>query len=105
MFTNVPVEESIQLCANLLYESHKVPPVDKETVITLMRMACVNVLVSTPMGFYRQMDGVAMGSPVGPQLANLFLSRFDKELSYRSKVYYRYVDDILRTVKVLDKSS
>ena len=68
-----------------------------------MRMACVNVLVSTPLGFYRQMDGVAMGSPVAPQIANIFLSQFDKELSYRSKFYYWYVDDIFRTVKVPER--
>ena len=65
LFTNVPVEESIQLCANLLYESDKVPPVDKETFITMMPMACVNVLLSTPMGFYRQMDGVTWAHPLG----------------------------------------
>ena len=29
--------------------------------------------------FYKQLDGVAMGSPLGPTLANLFLCYHEKE--------------------------
>ena len=45
---------------------------------------------------YRQIDGVAMGSSLGPTLANIFVgfceaSSFTK-IDY-SLMYYRYVDD------------
>ena len=41
-----------------------------------------------------------MGSPVGPLLANIFVSRFDAELGSFSKFYFRYVDDVIRTLRV-----
>ena len=48
---------------------------------------------------YRQIDGVSMGYPVGPALANIFVGFHGKGLlSSRNKpvVYFRYVDDIIR---------
>ena len=49
--------------------------------------------------FYDQIDGVAMGSPLAPVLANLFMGHYEKEcLSNYDGVlpsyYTRYVDDI-----------
>ena len=46
------------------------------------------------------MDGVAMGSPLAPVLANIFMgfheSKWFNEYSlYKPKFYLRYVDDIL----------
>ena len=36
-----------------------------------------------------------MGSPVGPYLANLFMSQFDEKIADQRPFYYRYMDDIL----------
>ena len=50
--------------------------------------------------YYKQVDGVAMGSPLGPALANLFLVYYELKwlekcpLQFRRKYYRRYVDDI-----------
>ena len=49
---------------------------------------------------YKQIDGVAMGSPLDPTLANAFLVYHNKNwlercpLEYRPLYYRRYVDDI-----------
>ena len=56
---------------------------------------------------YKQIDGVAMWSPLGPSLANAFLTHHEQDwldsspLEYRLLYYRRYVDDIF----VLFKSS
>ena len=48
----------------------------------------------------KQIDGVAMGSPLGPSLANVFLCHYEKEWldncpsHFKIMVYKRYVDDI-----------
>ena len=44
---------------------------------------------------YKQTDGVAMGSPLGPTLANIFVRYLEKKIS-RSEfalLYHRFVDD------------
>ena len=35
---------------------------------------------------------------MGPLLANIFLSQYDSEIALHSKLYFRYVDDIVRTM-------
>ena len=52
--------------------------------------------------FYDQIDGVAMGSPLAPVLANIFMvfheSKWINEYNLsKPKFYLRYVDDILAT--------
>ena len=49
--------------------------------------------------YYRQKDGAAMSSPLGPILANVFLCHFEEQLisdcpvDYKPISYRRYVDD------------
>ena len=98
LYTNVPVVEAIETCADLLFEKAS-PPVDKETFITLATMASCDVLMSTHDGYYRQVDGLAMGSPPASHLANGWMSKFDQTIKGGSKMYTRYMDDILCDVK------
>ena len=50
--------------------------------------------------YYQQIDGVAMGSPLGPTLANIFLCYYERSWleecpgEYRPLYFKRYVDDI-----------
>ena len=47
--------------------------------------------------YYDQIDGVAMGSPLGPVLANICMCHFEerwvKKGQIRPSLWYRYVDD------------
>ena len=45
---------------------------------------------------YRQVDGVAMGSPLGVLFANFFMGRIERDVfmnGYKPSIYARYVDD------------
>ena len=45
---------------------------------------------------YKQLDGVAMGSPMGPALANIFVGFHESRLfnnTVKPGAYFRYVDD------------
>ena len=48
---------------------------------------------------YRKIDGVSMGNPLAPTLANVFLANIDNKLFHQVESFYpahfvRYVDDI-----------
>ena len=59
--------------------------------------------------FYKQIDGVAMGSPLGLALANIFMCSFeniwlkDCPHSLKSVFYRQYVDDIFVLFSSIDQ--
>ena len=98
LFTNVPLEETINICADALYcdNSDAQPLISKAVFIELMKSATFKVEFSFNDIMYKQTDGVAMDSPLGPALANIFVGFYEEKLfSQKSKpsTYFRYVDD------------
>ena len=55
--------------------------------------------MSTADGFYRQIEGLAMGSPCAPLLANGWLSQYDSSIQDNAKIHFRYMDDVFREIK------
>ena len=100
LYTNVPVMEAIEICTEYLYSGdHERPTVDRDTFITLAKIASCDVLMSTHDGYYQQVDGLAMGSPPAPHLANGWLSQFDDTIKGDAVFYARYMDDIIQNIK------
>ena len=100
LYTNVPVMESIEVCADLLFrDTTKAPPIDRTTFVELAMIASCNVVMSTHDGYYLQSDGFAMGSPPAPHLANGWMSRHDDSIRGNAKLFARYMDDVLREIK------
>ena len=101
LYTNVPVMEAILVCTDKLYNMpvDQRPPIDQETFITLAKVASCEVVLSTHDGFYKQVDGLAMGSPPPSHLANGWLSQFENLIKDDAKIYERYKNDILREIK------
>ena len=61
-----------------------------------MQTATFSVEFSFNNILHRQIDGVAMGSSLGPSLANIFVGYYEALLFKRVNkplMYYRYVDD------------
>ncbi len=57
-----------------------------------------NQLFQFDSALYEQTEGVAMGSPLGPLLANIFMCSIEENLEQQgqlSRYYRRYVDDTL----------
>ena len=61
LFTNVPVEESIDLAAEQVFARDITPKMSKEAFIVLMKLALKNIVFQCGEE-YCQKDGVAMGS-------------------------------------------
>ena len=97
LFTNVPLAETINICADALYSDESMTPSFPRSVfVELMQLATSSVEFSFNNNMHRQIDGVAMGSPLGPALANIFVGHQEAKLFAnveRPLAYFRYVDD------------
>ena len=55
-------------------------PLTEDSYKELMRLATSGVEFSFSDKIYRQTDGVAMGSPLGPALANIFVGFYEQKI-------------------------
>ena len=70
LFTNVPLKETINLIADAVYsDPQNKPPFSKTVFKNLMNHATGGFFLHDGK-LFTQIDGVAMGSPLGPTLAN-----------------------------------
>ena len=76
----------------------------KEIFIKLLRLATQGQSLYKDI-LYKQIDGVTMGSPLGPIIANFFLANLENRIvknknQHSLKLYLRYVDDVLLFLKI-----
>ena len=80
LFTNVPLEETIDIIADKLWcNPTDSPPMPKHSFISLMKWA-TSGMFSYKDQLYQQCDGVAMGNPLAPTLANFFMGHVEERL-------------------------
>ena len=95
LFISIPLEESLNISVDNLYEIRK-PNIEKNDFILLIKMVTSDVQLSFNIETYSQIDDLAMGSLLGPTLANMFIgyleSKIVEDLTLQV-VYIRYVDD------------
>ena len=100
LFTNIPLNEVIDICIDDLFcDTNTIQNLDRNDMRELLTLAAYESFFIFHQVMYRQIDGVAMGSPLGPILANAFLCHFEKKWlsecppDFLPKVFKRYVDD------------
>ena len=77
LFTNVSLDETIKICLEVLYDnSQQVIP--KDMFVELMKSATFSVEFRFNNSMHKQTDGVTMGSPLVPALADIFLDIMKK---------------------------
>ena len=79
LFTNIPLREIIDIAINLIFNPN--PNLNITRKVLHHRLTSFFIFNSK---FYNQIDGVAMGSPLAPVLANIFMG------SHESKWLYEY---------------
>ena len=104
LFTNVPLEYTIGLVLQRIYNKGELV-----TNITRSEMKETLLLYKKNVHFsynhiYIQRDGVAMGSPLGPVLAEILMVNLERLLVPKLNVYInfwrRYVNDLIALVKI-----
>ena len=100
-FTDIPYEEIINICTNLLYNNDDIiEGANKSEFKNLLLLATEESYFIFSDVIYKKKDDMAMGSPLEPTMANVFLSFYEikwleqcpKEL--KPVFYRRYVDNI-----------
>ena len=80
LFTNIPLDETIDICVNQLFENADTVEGFKNS--ELKQLLCFATKESYFIFnglLYKQIAGVAMGSPPEPSRANAFLSYHEKK--------------------------
>ena len=97
LFTNVFLDETIKICLEALYDDSDLQPlIPKDVFVELMKSATSSVDFSFNNTMYKQTDGVAMGSPHGSAMANIFVGYYEEKLFSQTQKppnHFRYVDD------------
>ena len=107
LFTNVPLDYTIDLLVEKAFEDNWFCAtydltISKQDLSELLKIATKDQLFQFNDNLCLQTDGVAMGSPLGPLLANVFLCHVEEMLEQQDKLpsfYRRYVDDTLVVIK------
>ena len=100
LFTNVPVDRTIQYILKRVYHDNSTPEcsIPELTLKALLECCTKESPFRCPRGNkYKQIDGVAMGSPLGVLFANFFMGSIEEEVFCqidKPPIYCRYVDDI-----------
>ncbi|BHF66006.1 hypothetical protein SprV_0200902000 [Sparganum proliferum] len=98
LFTNVPVAETINYLCDVIRDTNYPVGMPLERLKELLTRCTQNVQFLCNGQLYRQIDGVAMGSPLGPFLANVFMGKVEmtslQDTINDLNFYGRYVDDI-----------
>ena len=106
LFTNIPLDETIDIITKKVFEKKRtVNGISRSDFRRLLEISTKGTVFYFNGHYYIQKDGVAMGSPLGPALANAFLSHHETvwleecPLSFAPLFYARYVDDIFVLIR------
>ena len=100
LFTNVPVKDSCQIIHKRLQADETLKDrtqMSPEQILELLSVCLNSTSFKWRDTFYQQTEGAAMGSPLSPVIANLFMEHFEQTAlqtaTFKPKMWLRYVDD------------
>ena len=110
LFTNIPLEETINICTKLLYNNEDfIEGINKSEFKNLLSTQESYFIFNNVL--YKQKDSVAMGSPLGPTITNVFLSFYEikwlEQCPNKLKLvfYRRYVEYIFVLFELAEQLS
>ncbi|XP_046737556.1 uncharacterized protein LOC124406248 [Diprion similis] len=103
LFTNVPTKLVMSIITKKWPEIKKYTNINKKEFIEATKLILDSCYFIHNNQFFKQIFGVAMGSPMNPVVANLVLEHLENKIinnfPFKLPFYYRYVDDIITAVR------
>ena len=104
LFTNVPLNYTIEVILDKIFKEKLITTkLSRDNFKQLLELCTKEMHFSFNGDIYKQKDGVAMGNPLGPVLANIFMVELENKLvptlSGKMSLWYRYVDDTFTFIK------
>ena len=100
LYTNIPLQETIDICLDSLCDNDNMfVNLTRNELNKFLTLATNNSTFYFNDNLYEQLDGLAMGGPLGGHLANIFLCYNEKRwleqcpLEFKPLYYKRYLDD------------
>ena len=98
LFTAVPVKKCIEVILDTIENNSIEVKIEGPILGRLLHQCVSNIQFLFNNTYYRQIDGVAMGSPLGPVLANIYVGYIEyntPNIDTDTILYGRYVDDVI----------
>ena len=90
LFTNVPLKETVDIILTKVYDEKKIDTKILKSILKELLYLCTkHVHFKFNNEIYIQCDGVAMGSPLGPLLANIFMISLEDNTLPKLELYLR----------------
>ena len=78
LFTHIPLKETIKLAVDLIKTSYQNLKISNDNLTKLFKFATCETHFLFNGKLYHKIDNVAIGSPLAPVLANLFMGHNEK---------------------------
>ena len=79
LFTNIPLQESFDIVINLIFNHSPNLNITKKKLKKLFLFATSQTHFIFNSKFYNQVDRIAMGSPLAPVFANIFMGFYESK--------------------------